>query len=54
MAKRIIAISKKYALEVGSPTPITSERQREEYLMLSDRQTSREKPNSEEETYTEA
>jgi hypothetical protein len=54
MAKRMIAISEKYALEVGSPTPITSERKCEEYLMLLDRLTSKEKPSSDEETYTEA
>jgi hypothetical protein len=30
MARRMIAISEKYALEAGSPTPITSERQHEE------------------------
>src|SRR6266700_464940 len=53
MAKRMIAISEKYALEVGSPTPITSERQHEEYLAVLDRLASKEKPSSEEEKYAE-
>jgi len=49
----MIAISEKYALEVGSPTPITSERQHEEYLAVLDRLASKEKPSSEEEKYAE-
>ena len=49
----MIAISGKYALEVGSPTPITSERQHEEYLAVLDRLASKEKPSSEEEKYAE-
>src|ERR1700756_4308258 len=49
----MIAISEKYALEVGSPTPITSERQHEEYLAVLDRLASKEKPSSDEEKYAE-
>ena len=49
----MIAISERYALEVGSPTPITSERQHEEYLAVLDRLASKEKPSSEEEKYAE-
>jgi HTH-type transcriptional regulator / antitoxin HigA len=49
----MIAISERYALEVGSPTPITSERQHEEYLGVLDRLASKEKPSSEEEKYAE-
>jgi HTH-type transcriptional regulator / antitoxin HigA len=49
----MIAISEKYALEVGSPTPITSERQHEEYLAVLDRLASKERPSSEEEKYAE-
>jgi hypothetical protein len=33
----MIAISERYALEVGSPTAITLERQHEEYLAVLDR-----------------
>jgi HTH-type transcriptional regulator/antitoxin HigA len=49
----MIAISEKYALEVGSPTPITSERQHEEYLAVLDRLANKEKPSSDEEKYAE-
>ena len=47
----MIAISERYALEVGSPTPITSERQHEEYLSVLDKLASKEKPTREEEKY---
>jgi len=49
----MIAISEKYALEVGSPTPITSERQHEEYLTVLDKLASKENPTREEEKYAE-
>ena len=49
----MIAISEKYALEVGSPTPITSERQHEEYLSVLDKLASKENPTREEEKYGE-
>ena len=49
----MIAVSDKYALEVGSPTPITSERQHEEYLSVLDKLASKENPTSEEEKYAE-
>ncbi len=49
----MIAVSEKYALEVSSPTPITSERQHEEYLSVLDRLASKEHPTREEEKYAE-
>jgi HTH-type transcriptional regulator / antitoxin HigA len=49
----MIAVSGKYALEVGSPTPITSERQHEEYLSVLDKLASKENPTKEEEKYAE-
>lgn len=49
----MIAVSEKYALEVGSPTPITSERQHEEYLSVLDKLASKNHPTSEEEKYAE-
>ncbi len=51
LAKRMIAVSEKYSLVVGSPTPITSERQHDEYLSVLDKLASRENPTSEEEKY---
>jgi HTH-type transcriptional regulator / antitoxin HigA len=53
VAKIMIAVSEKYALEVGSPTPITSERQHEEYLSVLDKLASKNHPTSEEEKYAE-
>ena len=53
MAKAMIALSEKYALEVGSPTPITSERQHEHYLSILDKLASKDNPTSEEEKYAE-
>lgn len=49
----MIAVSEKYALEVGSPTPITSARQHEEYLSVLDKLASKENPTKEEEKYAE-
>lgn len=49
----MIAVSEKYALEVNSPAPITSERQHEEYLSVLDRLASKDRPTSEEEKYAE-
>ncbi len=49
----MIAVSEKYALEVSSPTPITSERQHEEYLSVLDKLTSKANPASDEEKYAE-
>jgi hypothetical protein len=37
MVKGMIAVSEKYALEFGSPTPMPSERQRAEYLSVPDK-----------------
>ena len=49
----MIAVPEKYALEVGSPTLITSERQHEQYLSVLDKLASKEKPTTEEEKYAE-
>ncbi|MGA7795359.1 MAG: hypothetical protein WCA19_20155 [Candidatus Acidiferrales bacterium] len=49
----MISVSYKYALEVGSPTPITSARQHEEYLSVMDKLASKENPTKEEEKYAE-
>ena len=49
----MIEVSEKYALGVGSPTTITSERQHEEYLAVLDKLASKERPTSEEEKYAE-
>src|ERR1700693_4355622 len=47
----MIAISEKYSLEVSSPTPISSERQHEEYLSVLDKLSSKANPTREEEKY---
>ena len=47
----MIVVSEKYALEVSSPTPITSERQHDEYLAVLDKLASKDNPTSEEEKY---
>lgn len=49
----MIAVREKYALEVGSPTPITSERQHEEYLCVLEKLASKAHPTPEEEKYAE-
>lgn len=49
----MIAVPEKYALEVSSPAPITSERQHEEYLSVLDKLASKGHPTSEEEKYAE-
>lgn len=53
MVKVTIAVSEKYALEVGSPTPITSERQHEEYLSVLDKLANKDNPTTDEEKYAE-
>jgi HTH-type transcriptional regulator / antitoxin HigA len=53
MAADMIAVSEKYALGVGAPTTITSERQHREYLDVLDKLASKERPTSEEEKYAE-
>jgi len=47
----MIVVSEKYVLEVSSPTPITSERQHDEYLAVLDKLASKDNPTSEEEKY---
>jgi HTH-type transcriptional regulator / antitoxin HigA len=49
----MIAVSDKYSLEVGAPTPITSERQHEEYLAVLDKLSAKEHPTKQEEQYAE-
>lgn len=49
----MIAVSEKYALEVASPTPITSERQHAEYLSVLDQLAGKENPSPEEEKYAQ-
>lgn len=49
----MIAVPEKYALEVNSPTLITSERQHEDYLSILDKLASKENPTREEEKYAE-
>jgi HTH-type transcriptional regulator / antitoxin HigA len=47
----MITVAEKYALEVRSPTPITSERQHQEYLSVLDKLANKENPASENEKY---
>jgi HTH-type transcriptional regulator/antitoxin HigA len=49
----MIAVAEKYALEVNSPTPITSERQHAEYLSVLDKLASKDHPTGDEEKYAE-
>ncbi len=49
----MIVVSEKYALEVSSPTPITSERQHREYLSVLVKLASKENPTDEQEKYAE-
>jgi HTH-type transcriptional regulator/antitoxin HigA len=51
--KILIAVPEKYALEVSSPSPITSERQHAEYLSIVNKLASKDYPTSEEEKYAE-
>jgi HTH-type transcriptional regulator/antitoxin HigA len=53
VAKIMIEVPEKYALEVSSPTPIASERQHEEYLSIVDKLASKDNPTTEEEKYAE-
>ena len=47
----MIGVPEKYALEVGSPTPITSEHQHEQYLSVLEKLASKDNPTREEEKY---
>ncbi len=47
----MIGVPEKYALEVSSPAPITSERQHEQYLSVLDKLASKDSPTREEEKY---
>src|ERR1700683_2164045 len=53
VARIMIAVPEKYALEVSSPTPIKSERQHEQYLSVLGKLASKERPTGEEEKYAE-
>ena len=53
MAASMIVVPERYALEVHSPAPITSERQHEEYLAVLDKLASKHNPTNEEEKYAE-
>jgi HTH-type transcriptional regulator/antitoxin HigA len=53
VAETMIAVPDRYALEVSSPTPITSERQHEQYLSVLDKLASKDNPSREEEQYAE-
>jgi HTH-type transcriptional regulator / antitoxin HigA len=49
----MIVVPAKYSLEVDSPTPIVSESQHEEYLLVLDKLTNKQHPTREEEKYAE-
>jgi len=49
----MIAVPAQYALDVSSPTPITSEHQHQQYLSVLDKLASKDNPTSEEEKYAE-
>ena len=49
----MIAVPEKYALAVGSPTRITSERQHAQYLSVLDKLANKDNPTTEEEKYAE-
>jgi HTH-type transcriptional regulator/antitoxin HigA len=49
----MIEVSERYALEVSSPTPISSARQHEEYLSVLDKLANKGNPTTEEEKYAE-
>ena len=49
----MIAVSEKYALEIGAPTPIASERQHAEYISVLNKLADKENPTKEEEKYAE-
>src|SRR6267142_1132682 len=51
MAEVMIGAPEKYALEVSSPAPITSERRQEEYLSVLDKLASKENPTRDEEKF---
>jgi HTH-type transcriptional regulator/antitoxin HigA len=50
---KMISVKRKYALGVGSPSPISSALQHEEYLSVLDKLASKENPTSNEEKYAE-
>jgi HTH-type transcriptional regulator / antitoxin HigA len=50
---KMISVHEKYALDVGCPTVIASNRQHEEYLSVLDKLASKEHPTRDEEKYSE-
>jgi HTH-type transcriptional regulator/antitoxin HigA len=53
MARGMIAVAEKYAIEVNTPVPITSERQHQEYVSVVDKLASKKNPTNEEEKYAQ-
>ena len=49
----MISVPEKYTLEVSSPTPITSEHQHQQYLLVLDKLAAKERPTAEEEQYAQ-
>ena len=49
----MIAVAEKYAIEVNTPVPITSERQHQEYVSVLDKLASKKNPTNEEEKYAQ-
>lgn len=49
----MIAVSERYTLEINAPSPITSERQHEEYLSVLDKLARTDHPTRDEEKYAE-
>lgn len=49
----MIAVAPKYAIDVRTPIPITSERQHADYLSVLDKLAAEEKPTAEEEKYAQ-
>src|SRR5215467_4230470 len=53
VARGMIAVAEKYAIEVNMPVPITSERQHQEYVLVLDKLASKKNPTNEEEKYAQ-
>ena len=49
----MIAVAEKYAIEVNTPVPITSDRQHQEYVSVLDKLASKKNPTTEEEKYAQ-
>src|SRR5215469_14479301 len=53
VARGMIAVADKYAIEVNMPVPITSERQHQEYVSVLDKLAGKKNPTNEEEKYAQ-